>query len=57
VRPGQEAGTYTLPLPLDLLTEGHVTVRLLVSQTGRAPRVPTADEVKVVRLKLVVVAR
>ena len=54
-RPGQEAGIYTVPLPADVFVDGRVTLRLLVDQPGgRAPRVPTTDEVRSVHLKVAV---
>ena len=50
VRIGQDAGTYTLPLPADAIRDGRVSVRLSLTGTGAAPRTPTAQEVLGVKL-------
>lgn len=50
VRVGQDAGTYTLPLPTDAIRDGRVSVRLSLTGTGAAPRTPTAQEVLGVKL-------
>jgi hypothetical protein len=52
VRAGQEAGTFTLPIPSDAFVNRHVVVRLLLKQNGNRQRAPTADEVKSVRVKI-----
>ncbi|MGF6229113.1 hypothetical protein QFZ27_003068 [Inquilinus ginsengisoli] len=46
VRAGQEAGTYPLPLPADSIEDGRVVVRLMITQVGAPPRVPTEQEVR-----------
>lgn len=51
IRPGRPAGTYTVPLPPDLFSDGRVKLRLTLS-FGRERRAPTAKEVKAVRLRL-----
>jgi hypothetical protein len=50
VRFGQDAGTYTVPVPPDAIHDGRVTVRLTISQPGAQPRAPTATEVHDVKL-------
>ena len=50
VRSGRDAGTYTLPLPANAISEGRVAVRLTISQPGGASRAPTAQEVRGVKL-------
>lgn len=51
VRPGQDAGTYTLPLPPLAIHGDRVCVALAISQLdGGRPRVPTAQEVRGVKL-------
>lgn len=50
MRLGQDAGTFTLPLPPDAIRDGRVTVRLTISQGGGPPRAPTAQEVRGVKL-------
>jgi hypothetical protein len=49
-RVGENAGTYTLPVPPDAIRDGRVAVRLAITQAGSAPRPPTAQEVPSVRL-------
>jgi hypothetical protein len=50
VRTGQDAGTYPLPVPNDAIRDGRLSIRLTISQPGSAPRAPTADEVRSVKL-------
>jgi hypothetical protein len=50
VRTGQDAGTYPLPVPNDAIRDGHLSIRLTISQPGGPPRAPTADEVRGVKL-------
>jgi hypothetical protein len=50
VRMGQDAGTYTLPVPPDAIRDGRVSARLTISQSGAPPRAPTAQEVRSVKL-------
>ena len=52
IRPGSEAGTYTLPIPPDVFINGHAVIRLSISQLDHTRRAPTADEVKNVRVKI-----
>jgi hypothetical protein len=52
VRLGQDAGTYTLPVPPDAIRDGAVAVRLAITQPGRPPRPPTAEEVRSVTLAI-----
>lgn len=52
IRPGREAGTYTLPLPADALRDGRVRLRLITTPAGGAPREASADEVREVRVIL-----
>jgi hypothetical protein len=50
VRTGQDAGTYPLRVPQDAIRDGRLSIRLTISQPGGAPRAPTADEVRGVKL-------
>ncbi len=50
VRTGQDAGTYPLPVPNDAVRDGRLTIRLTISQPGGAPRVPSGEEVRGVKL-------
>jgi hypothetical protein len=52
VRTGQNAGTYTLPVPGDTIRDGRVSVRLTITQSGEPPRAPTTQEVRSVRLSV-----
>ena len=48
-RPGQSAGTYTLPVPAAAIHDGRVAIRLTITDSG-GPRAPTAQEVRGVKL-------
>jgi hypothetical protein len=50
VRPGQEAGTYPLPVPNDAIRNGRISIRMTISDPEGSPRVPTAEEVRGVKL-------
>lgn len=50
VRLGQAAGTYTLPVPAGAIRDGRVSVRLTISRPSAAPRAPSAQEVRSVKL-------
>jgi hypothetical protein len=52
IPPGQQAGTYTVPLPADAISDDRVSLRLTLNQHGRAQRAPTAKEVRSVRVKI-----
>lgn len=56
VRAGQELGIYTLPIPVDAIVNGTVTLRLSL-HFGDTRRAPTAKEVKSVRVKITPAAR
>ena len=57
MRLGQDAGTYTLPVPADAIRDGRVSVRLTITQSGAPPRAPTAQEVRTVKLIVVGASR
>ncbi|MGK9235005.1 hypothetical protein KXS07_24895 [Inquilinus limosus] len=52
IRAGQDAGTYTLPLPREAIEDGRVVVRLTITQPGAAPRAPTGQEVRRVMVRV-----
>jgi len=52
IRSGDKAGTYTVPLPPDAISNDRVKLRLILNQYGHAKRAPTAKEVKGIRLKI-----
>jgi len=57
IRSGDEAGTYTVPVPVDAISDKHVSLRLTLNQYGRERRAPTAKEVKSIRLKIMPAGR
>jgi propanediol utilization protein len=52
IRSGDEAGTYTVPVPADAISGDHVSLRLTLNQYGHAKRAPTAKEVVDIRVKI-----
>lgn len=51
VRAGQDAGSYTVPIPAEAICDGRVALRLTIRQ-GETARAPTADEVRGVKLNV-----
>jgi hypothetical protein len=51
VRSSDQAGTYTVPLPADAISNGHVSVRLVLKHY-QSQRAPTLKEVKSVRVRV-----
>jgi hypothetical protein len=51
IRAGNEAGTYTVPLPSEQISNGRVSLRITLS-FNRSKRAPTMKEVRTVRLKI-----
>ena len=51
-RVGQDAGTYTVPVPADAIRDGRIAVRLTIRQ-GDATRAPTTEEVRGMKLSIV----
>ena len=51
VRSGNEAGIYLLPVPADIISDNHITVRLLLRHF-QSQRAPTLKEVKGVRVTI-----
>lgn len=52
IRPGQEAGTYTVPVPADAVDDNRVSLRLAVDQGGHARRAATLREVKKIEVSV-----
>jgi hypothetical protein len=50
-RAGQNAGTFTLPVPAGAIRDGRVALRLMVRQGGTL-RPPTAEEVRGAKLSV-----
>jgi hypothetical protein len=51
IRAGQDAGTYSLPVPGNAIKDGRLSIKLAVSQFGTT-RAPTAQEVRGIELKV-----
>lgn len=51
VRVGQDAGTYTVPVPSDAIRDGRLALRMMIRQ-GDTARAPTASEVRSVKLSI-----
>jgi hypothetical protein len=52
IRSGREAGTYTVPVPADAISDERVSLRLLLDNHSHAQRAPTAEEVKSISVKI-----
>lgn len=52
IRLGQAAGTYTLPVPTTAIRRDRIAIRLSVTRAGAAPRTPTPQELRDVKLVL-----
>jgi hypothetical protein len=52
IKSGQPAGTYTVPLPANAVSDNHVSVRVSVSGYGHPDRAPTAKEVRAIHVKI-----
>jgi hypothetical protein len=51
IRAGEEAGTYTVPVPREAISDNRVSLRLILQYAGEK-RTPTDKEIKDVRLKI-----
>jgi hypothetical protein len=51
IRAGQDAGTYSLPVPSDAIKDDRLSLQLSISQPGGS-RAPTAQEVQEVTLRI-----
>lgn len=52
IRSGNEAGTYTVPVPTEEISNNRVSVRITLKNQPRAKRAPTTQEVRSVQLKI-----
>jgi hypothetical protein len=52
LRPGQDAGTYILPIPRAVVSQSGLTLRFSVTQAGASPRAAEAKEVSSAKLSL-----
>ena len=57
IHAGQPAGTYTVPVPAEAISNNHLSLRLLIDEPGHAQRGPTMKEVSRVRLKIMPAAK
>ena len=51
IRSGDEAGTYTVPVPIEAISNKRVSLRIILNY-NRSKRTPTAQEVRSVQLKI-----
>jgi hypothetical protein len=51
IRSGNEAGTYTVPVPRDAISNQRISLRITLSHNHRK-RAPTTKEVRTVRLQI-----
>lgn len=52
IRSGQDGGTYPLPVPPDAIHDNSIALQLTITQPNGAPRAPTAEEVRSVKLEI-----
>jgi hypothetical protein len=52
LRSGEEAGTYTVPVPAELVSNKRVSLRIVLNQHGSGKRAPTNQELRNVRLQI-----
>jgi hypothetical protein len=51
-RLGQDAGTFTVPVPPNAIESGRLALRLAIRQADGSRRAPTPDEVRGVTLRI-----
>jgi hypothetical protein len=49
-RAGQDAGTFSLPVPAEAIRDGRIAIRITISQAGAPARAPTTQEVRAVKV-------
>jgi len=52
IRSGNQAGTYTIPVPAEAISNNCVSLRIILVRHSRGKRAPTAQEVRSVKLKI-----
>src|SRR5689334_5080082 len=52
IRSGEEAGTYTVPVPPELISNKRLSLRIILDQHSRGKRTPTDQELRAVRLQI-----
>ena len=52
IRSGEEAGTYTVPVPPEVISNNRLSLRIILDQHSRGKRAPTDQELRAVRLQI-----
>ena len=52
IRSGHEAGTYTVPVPREEVSNDKVSLRIILDRHKRGKRAPTTQELKSVKLTI-----
>jgi len=52
IRSGEEAGTYTVPIPPEVISNNCVSLRIILDQHSRGKRAPTNQELRSIRLQI-----
>jgi len=52
IRAGNEAGTYTVPVPKEEISNNRVSLRITLDQHRRGKRAPTTQELRSVKLTI-----
>jgi hypothetical protein len=52
IRSGNEAGTYTLPVPAEEISNNQISLRITLNRHSRAKRAPTTQELRTVKLTI-----
>ena len=53
IRAGEEAGTYTVPVPAEEVSDNRVSLRISLDKHSRGKRAPTEQELRSVKLRIV----
>ena len=57
IRSGNEAGTYTVPVPTEEISNNRVSLRLTLNKHSRGKRAPTTQELRSLKLTITSPAR
>ena len=52
IRAGNEAGTYTVPVPADEISNNCVSLRITLYHHNRGKRAPTSEELRDIKLTI-----
>jgi hypothetical protein len=53
IRSGEEAGTYTVPVPAEEISNNCVSLRITLNEHRQGKRAPTTQELRSVKLRIV----